>query len=87
MQSHLLCTAAVLYNPVSGIFGNSVPVKADRNFNTSAADNVLLFLILEKLQHIRMLTVTVDRIVADVHLPEDAALPHFHKIRIGVFPA
>ena len=86
-QTEPLCSPAVINDTGCGILSHAMTVESDGNLNAGAADDVLLFFIFEEFQHVRMLSILVDRIVADVHLPEDSPLAHLHKIRIRIFPA
>ena len=69
-------TAAIVLDTLGKVVLHAMPVKADRKAKPRFANDRLLFFILEEGQHIGMLTVGMDRIVAYVHLPENIRLCH-----------
>ena len=86
-QSQVFRHAAETDDTFPRILTDTVSVKTDGDLDAGSAHDVLLFFVFKKLQHIRMLPIVMDGIVADVHLPEDPAFPHLHEIRIRIFPA
>ena len=60
-------------------------VKAYAEANTGLSDDRLLLLVSEELEHIFVLTVVVDAVIADVHLPKDVFLRHALEVVAGIF--
>ena len=61
-------------NAVGLVVFDSVAVEADGDFETGAADYLLLFFGGGEILYVLMFAEAVDRVVIHVHFPEDAAL-------------